>query len=247
MPKKSIEKNPNKGLMLVVIVAVIIALVSGLVGGFIFAKPGPEGPQGIQGIQGIQGEQGEQGETGLQGATGQQGATGATGAKGDKGDKGDTGPQGEQGIGFELINYISVPASAFVPQFNEPSSMKVQIDTQLSNIGTTTAYFTAPVFLPQGVIIRNVTWYFYDGGTSQIQLFFGRYDQVTGGIPSYQAMAFHLTQGDAGYGVGYASSISLETVDNISYAYILTVMLPQSASTTDYRFQYAVIEYEFPV
>ena len=240
MTKQSIAENSSKGLMLIVVVALVVALISGLVGGFIFAKPGPEGPQGIQGIQGQKGEQGEQGETGPQGTIGPEGPVGP------KGDTGATGPQGEQGIGFEFINYISVPASAFTPQFNEPSSMKIQIDTQLSNLGTTPAYFTAPVFLPHGVIIRNVTWYFYDGGPSQIQMNFGRYDQETGGMQSYQALAFHLTQGDVGYGVGYDDSISMETVDNINYAYILTVSLPVSISTTDYRFQYAVIEYEFP-
>jgi hypothetical protein len=242
MPNQSIEKNSNKGLMLVIVVALAVALISGLVGGFIFAKTGPEGPQGIQGIPGIQGIQGIPGE---QGETGPQGPTGPAGPAGSKGDTGDTGPQGEQGIGFELINYISVPASAFTPQFNEPSSMKVQIDTQLSNIGTTSAYFTAPVFLPNGVIIRNGTWYFYDGGPSQISLVFGRYDQATGGMQSYEGMAFHLTQGDVGYGVGYDDSISSATVDNINYAYIMTVTLPVSVSTTDYRFQYVVIEYEF--
>jgi hypothetical protein len=125
--------------------------------------------------------------------------------------------------------------------------MNVKIDMQLYNLGSSPAYFTAPVYIPQGVTIKNVTWYFYDGGASQMDMNLGRYNQTIGGVPSYQSMTFYLTQGNSGYGIGYANMISLDpVVDNIQWAYILTVSLPSSVSHTDYRFQYAVIEYEFP-
>lgn len=65
-------------------------------------------------------------------------------------------------------------------------------------------------------------------------------------MPSFESLAFHLTQGAAGYGVGYAGSVYNAKVDNSKWVYILSVALPPSASHTDYRFQYAVIEYEFP-
>jgi len=232
------EKGAKQGLILIVVVALIVGLLGGLVSGFIFAKPGPQGPAGSQGIQGIQGPVGATGAIGPKGENGTAGATGATGAN---------GTQGPAGIGFEPIGYISVPAAAFAPQYSNTSDMDVQIDTQLYNLGSGPAYFTAPVLLPHGVTLRNVTWYFYDGGGSQIDLVLGRYNQTIGGVPSYQSITFHLTQGAPGYGIGYASAIYLgETVDNIQWTYILTVSLPPSATHTDYRFQYAVIEYEFP-
>jgi hypothetical protein len=171
---------------------------------------------------------------------------GLQGPKGDKGETGATGAQGETGIGFEPIGYISVPAATFAPQYSNTSMMNVKIDMQLYNLGDDYAYFVAPVNFPNGVIITNVTWYFYDGGNSQISLNLGRYNQTIGGVPSYQSIAFHLTQGALGYGIGYDDTISSPNVDNTLWTYVLTVSLPPSASHTDYRFQYAIIEYEFP-
>lgn len=175
------------------------------------------------------------------------GPKGEKGDTGPQGEKGETGSQGPPGIGVEPVGYISVPAAAFAPQYCNTSLMDVKIDTQLYNYGSDYAHFTAPVLLPHGVTIRNVTWYFYDGGASQIQLHLGRYNQTIGGAPSYNSIAFHLTQGASGYGIGYDDTISISaTVDNIRWTYILTVSLPPSATHTDYRFQYAVVEYEFP-
>ena len=175
------------------------------------------------------------------------GPQGEQGPQGEPGVAGDTGPQGEPGIGFEPIGYISVPAAAFVPQYTNISVMNVKIDTQLYNYGDSRAYFIAPVHLPHGVTITNVTWYFYDGGASQIWMYLGRYNQSIGGASSYQSMAFHLSQGEPGYDSASATTISTgQIVDNIEWSYILTVDLPPSASHLDYRFQRAVVEYEFP-
>jgi hypothetical protein len=125
--------------------------------------------------------------------------------------------------------------------------MSVKIDTQLSNYGDSRAYFVAPVHLPQGVTITNVTWYFYDGGSSQIWMYLGRYNHSIGGVPSYQAMAFHLSQGATGYESVSDDTISVDPiVDNVEWSYIVTVDLPPSASNTEYRFQRAVVTYEFP-
>ena len=240
----------SMGKLIAAIVVAILAASAISIGASTILATGPQGPEGAEGPQGPKGDTGAQGLKGDTGDTGPQGAEGPTGPEGPQGEQGATGATGAtgpQGIGFQVINYVSVPAAAFVPQFSNMSLMVVKIDTQLYNYGSDYAYFTAPVYLPHGVTIRNVTWYFYDGGASQISLFFGRYNQTIGGVPSYQSIAFHLTQGSAGYGVGYASSISTgATVDNIDWAYILTVSLPPSATFNDYRFQYAVVEYEFP-
>jgi len=233
----------KKTLIASLVVAVLVASAVSI-GASILLAAGPQGPKGDKGDTG---EQGQIGETGATGSIGTTGATGPAGATGPQGAQGTQGPQGIPGIGFARKNYVSVPAAAFAPQYSDISQMNVKIDTQLYNYGDNSAYFTAPVNLPQGVTIRNVTWYFYDGAGSQISLNLGRYNQTIGGVPSYQSMAFHLTQGAPGYGTGYANTISIDAiVDNIQWAYILTVSLPPSVSHTDYRFQYAVVEYEFP-
>jgi hypothetical protein len=238
------EKSVSRNMFLAGLIAAI--LVSSVVSAIVSTQLAV-GPQGPEGPKGGTGATGATGATGSAGPTGATGATGATGPAGPTGATGATGPQGPAGVGFEPIGYISVPASAFAPQFSDPSIMNVKIDTQLYNYGSSVAYFTAPVLLPHGVTIRNVTWYFYDRGTSQMDLELGRYNQTIGGVPSYQSITFHLTQGAPGYGIGYASAIYLgATVDNIQWTYILTVSLPPSATHTDYRFQYAVVEYEFP-
>lgn len=231
------KKTLIAGLAVAILVASAVSI-----GVSMSVATGPQGPKGNKGDTGEQGPIGETGETGPMGATGATGPAGATGPQGAQ------GPQGVPGIGFARINYVSVPAAAFAPQYSDISQMNVKIDTQLYNYGNDFAYFTAPVYLPQGVTIRNVTWYFYDGAGSQVSLNFGRYNQTIGGVPSYQSMAFHLTQGAPGYGTGYANTISIDAiVDNVQWAYILTVSLPPSVSHTDYRFQYAVVEYEFPI
>jgi hypothetical protein len=121
--------------------------------------------------------------------------------------------------------------------------MNVKIDRQLYNYGDGSAYFVAPVQLPQGVTIKNVTWYFYDGGDHQIWLNLCRSNQT---IEACVVMASHMTQGAPGYGIGYDESINLATVDNTQWFYWLSVTLPYSDTHMDYRFQFAVIEYEYP-
>lgn len=236
---ETMEKTAlTKGTLIVAMIIAILAASAISVGLSTQLAAGPQGPKGDKG------DTGQQGQTGPVGATGDTGPAGSIGATGPQGLQ---GPQGPRGIGYEKTGYLSVPAAAFAPQFSNPSTMDVKIDTQLYNYGAGVAYFTAPVNLPNGVTIKNVTWYFYDGGASQMDLNLGRYNQTIGGVPSYQSMTFHLTQGAPGYGTGYANTISIDAiVDNIQWTYILTVSLPPSATHTDYRFQYAVVEYEFP-
>lgn len=112
------------------------------------------------GPQGPKGDKGDKGETGPQGPQGPEdtaGPVGPAGPAGPKGDTGATGPQGPPGIGFERVGYVSVPAAAFAQQYSNASIMNVKIDTQLYNYGSGYAHFYAPVHLPHGVTIKNVT------------------------------------------------------------------------------------------
>jgi len=49
-----------------------------------------------------------------------------------------------------------------------------------------------------------------------------------------------------GLGSSYDDTINYATVDNSQYMYTLYVNIPYSASHTDYYFNYAIIEYEYP-
>ena len=103
---------------------------------------GATGPQGLQGIQGIQGMQGEKGDTGAIGATG------ATGAQ---------GVQGEPGPGYG-VHTLSIPACAFHPSV---STVDYDVDAWSElHITTTEVKFWAPVYIPDGAVITEISvWY----------------------------------------------------------------------------------------
>ncbi len=215
---------------------------------------GPQGPLGPQGEEGPTGDTGPQGETGPQGPQGIQGPTGATGPQGEEGPTGDTGPQGEtgpqgatgpqgpqgeQGIGFEPQSRISVPATAFICldtqyEFN-PFVLRNDLSIPLN--------FVAPLQLPHGTTITDVTFYWYDNGTDVIDFSLVRYERV-------QAYTMGSCSSPSTELVGDGSSspvaISFETVDNSQYVYYLHVYIPASLTEGEYMFYYAIIEYEFP-
>lgn len=173
-------------------------------------------------------------------------ATGPQGPKGDKGDTGPegpagaTGPQGEPGIGFDPIGLVSIPASAFVPQY---STDNVRIDSYLWNYEDSgNVYFMAPVLLPHNATVTNVTSYWVDSGDSVIYCNLYRSYQI-----SNQLMASMQSAGSPGYSSDYDDTIEYATVDNGQHAYYLYVAIPGSTPLhDDYKFHFAVIEYEYP-
>lgn len=203
---------------------------------------GDTGSQGLQGPQGESGPQGIQGPTGATGSQGEQGLTGATGpqgATGTQGPTGATGPQGEQGIGFEPQSNISIPATAFIC-----------LDTQyefnpfvLRNDQSIPLNFVAPLQLPHGTTITNVTFYWYDNGTDVIDFSLVRYKRV-------QAYTMGSCSSPSTEPLGDGSSspvaISFATIDNSQYVYYLHLYIPASPTEGEYMFYYAIIEYEYP-
>ncbi len=171
-------------------------------------------------------------------------AVGPQGPKGDKGDTGSqgpagaTGPQGEPGIGSDPIGFISIPASAFVPTYNVDN---VRIDNFLWNYENSSyVFFMAPVQIPNNATITNVTSYWTDSGDSVIYCNLYRSSLFTN-----QLMASMDSVGSSGYGSIYDDIIEYATVDNVQHAYYLYVAIPASTPLhDDYRFHFAVIEYE---
>lgn len=139
-----------------------------------------------------------------------------------------------------VTGYVSVPASAFVPRY---STNSVRIDDSLWNYEDSGyVHFFGSVQLPHGSTVKNVTFYWFDGGDSVI------YCNMYRNYPGiHQLMAANFSTGSGGEGSNYDDSIDYATVDNHQYAYFLYIEIPESPPTHDhYKFRYAVIEYELP-
>jgi len=133
--------------------------------------------------------------------------------------------------------YISVPAAAFVPYNN---TFNVRTLDRLLNYENVTVSFFGSIQLPHGAIVKSVTFYWYDVGEEDLMFRLVRYRQGMGNI-----MVQVFSSGSPGWGSTSTNSITFPTVDNNLYAYYLCVSIPASYSHTDYRFNYAVIEYEY--
>jgi hypothetical protein len=250
--------------LIAIIVIAILASSAIAIGASTMLAVGPEGPQGPQGEQGPAGPKGDTGDSGPAGpagATGPKGDTGNTGPQGEQGTQGEQGPmgetgatgatgpmgpQGEPGLGFPQQGNISIGYSEFIPSYNNEMVQYDEIFGRgLLNLGGSKLTFIAPVQLPHGATITNATFYFYDNDEDYFIFYFGRSNQTYGDTigntdnfpgsdtPGYDHVSF--------------SSINHATVDNNNYYYWLWIVFPASSSSyLYYRFQYALIEYEFP-
>lgn len=222
---------------------------------------GPQGPQGIQGPQGTQGSQGVAGSAGAAGATGPQGATGPAGATGPIGATGPQGPPGadgadgvigpqglpgEQGFGMPQTGNISIPFSAFVASYDD--DVDYSYGYGLRNYDTETIVVYAPVQLPQGAIITNGTFYFYDNDVDHFYFYLERGTM----LDSWDVIDYvDNAPGSDTPGLDYITFGSITSayavVDNNNYYYYIEMKLPYSStSPSSYRFYYALIEYEYP-
>jgi hypothetical protein len=208
------------------------------------------GPQGEQGEQGPAGPQGPQGATGATGPTGPRGPTGPAGADGADGAVGPEGPQGiqgiqgiqgETGIGFEPTGYLSIHASAFVPRYN---TIDTYIFLDVRNLDTTTASFAAPVHLPHGVTVNNVTSYWYDVEPTWDIVTCSLYRSTATGTSA--TMASVLSSGSAGWGSTTDTSISFATIDNSLYEYCIYLGIPPNSPTDNLRLRFITIGFTYP-
>jgi hypothetical protein len=216
-------------------------------------EQGPQGPKGdtgdtgatgATGPQGPQGEQGEQGEQGPQGPKGDTGDTGDTGPQGPQGDTGDTGPQGPQGetgIGFEPTGYFSIPASAFVSFF---STYDTRIGLDVRNRETTnTAVFMAPIQLPNGVTMNNITSYWYDEEVS-LDITCNLYRSLGDGFAAVLASVGSSVSD--GFGSTTATSVSSPIIDNSLYEYAIYLTIPASSDSSNLRLRFVTIGFAYP-
>lgn len=238
------------------IAGIVIAILTSSaisVGASMMLGIGPQGPEGPEGPQGIQGETGDTGSQGPAGATGPKGDTGDTGPQGlvgPTGLQGATGPQGiqgeqgEQGFGLPQQGNISVSFSAFVPWY-PTDNVSYGAYYGLRNLNTADPVVCmAPLQLPHGATITNVTFYFHDSDTDLLHFYLLRENQTTLNQMGYVEMSDAAdTPGNAHISF---SSVDYAKVDNNQYHYYLYIGIPWSSDPFSYQVHYALVEYEFP-
>jgi hypothetical protein len=233
------EKIPMKIVVPIIVVTWILSLISALaIASTGVIGQGPEGPAGADGAAGPQGPAGSAGPAGPTGATGQAGPAGATGAIGPQ------GTRGEQGIGFEPAGNISISFTAFVSGY-PTDDVQQDADYGLLNREAHTVWCNAPLQLPHGITITNVTFYFYDNDDNYFGFWLLRASQTNYDVIGY------VDNSPGSNSIGYDhvsfSSLNYATIDNNNYNYYLHIGIPSSSiSYLNYRFHYALVEYEFP-
>jgi hypothetical protein len=137
---------------------------------------------------------------------------------------------------------ISVPAAAFNP-FQSAWDTR-NSGYHLFNYEGTMTWFFASVQLPDGATVTNFTTYWFDEGTASITCHLRRCMHPTSIFT--MAEAYSPGVGAPQYGSSYDDTINYATVDNGQYMYMVYVDIPASSSHTDYFFNLAVIEWEYP-
>jgi len=137
--------------------------------------------------------------------------------------------------------YISVPAAAFNPY--ESAWDTRNSGYHLFNYDSFDAWFFGSVQLPHGATVTNFTTYWKDSGTNYVECDLRR---CSSNMIYTMASADSPEISGPGLGSSYDDTINYATVDNTQYMYTLYVSIPYSASHTDYYFNYAIIEYEYP-
>ena len=231
---------------------------------------GDTGPAGTAGAAGAAGPQGPQGPAGVNGATWLNGtgvpssSLGSNGyfylnlAKSDvynkisgswvwvaniRGATGAQGPQGERGFGVPQKGNISVSAFAFVPSNYYDNVSYMQLYGLRNFNDADPVVCMAPLQLPHGTTITNVTFYFHDYGIDYLSFRLVRENQT-----GYTQMGYVDNSASSKLGDDHISlsSILYPTVDNNQYYYYLYIVIPSSPNPFDYQFHYALIEYEYP-
>jgi len=189
---------------------------------------------------------------------GLQGPAGATGPAGSTGALGATGPQGsqgERGFGLPQRGNISVSFAAFVADYNQNASYHYDYEFGFSrplgalrNLNTgTTLFCYAPLQLPHGATITNATFYFYDNDDNYFVFYLTRGNTTTlfTDIDGINNAPGSDTPGWTHVSLDNINP-SYATVDNNNYSYWLEIQMPWSSNYMNYRFKYALVEYEYP-
>jgi hypothetical protein len=141
---------------------------------------------------------------------------------------------------------ISVPAAAFVANYND--NLKYSLTNGLQNYNTAVQITCwAPVQLPHGATITNATFYFYDNDNDYFRFYLTR-----GNTTDFYDDLCYVSNSPGSDTPGWANvsatniNPNYAIVDNNNYSYWLEVHIPWSSISSNYRFKYALVEYELP-
>jgi uncharacterized membrane protein len=132
-------------------------------------------------------------------------------------------------------SYISISPAAFRPARDWYEFMCNGIS--LRNIDGSSDTYYAPLELPHGSKITNITWYWYDSSSADGSLWIYRSDFDT----TLHPIGSCFSSGSSGDGSSYDNSVSQPWIDNSQYHYWLSVSLEDS----DIYCYGAAIEYTF--
>jgi len=132
-------------------------------------------------------------------------------------------------------SYISISPAAFRPSRDGYDFMCNGIT--LRNIDSSSDKYYAPLELPHGSRITNMTWYWYDSSSADGSLWIYRSDFDT----TLHPIGSCISSGSSGDGSSYDNSVSQPWIDNSQYHYWLSLTLEDS----DIYCYGVVIEYTF--
>jgi outer membrane lipoprotein-sorting protein len=144
-----------------------------------------------------------------------------------------------------VTSYVSVSASAFTPELYNDSGF-VEHDNEgyyIKNESASSEWFVAPVQLPHGATVTDISVGWHDGSDNAGVMFLKRRTMITV-TETADTMSSVASVGSVSTirdGVWNNNTISFPDVDNANYTYYLELSLP--AGTEDILMYGVVIEY----
>jgi len=134
---------------------------------------------------------------------------------------------------------ISIAPPAFFP-YRDGYDYLINVHNLKNRTSLTAQYFMAAVLFPPGVTVTKVSLYGNrNDAAAALELILYRCDNVEGLVQ----MANILADWSDGFGSKYDDSISVATIDNSLYSYVLQLQINPNDSIEDVRFTRAEIEF----
>lgn len=124
------------------------------------------------------------------------------------------------------------------------STYDTRIGLDVRNRETTNlAVFHAPIQLPHGVTMNNITSYWYDEEAS-LDITCNLYRSLGDGFAS--VLASVGSSGSDGFGNTTDTSVSGPIIDNSLYEYAIYLTIPANSPTSNLRLRFVTIGFAYP-
>lgn len=117
---------------------------------------------------------------------------------------------------------LSVPASALTPYYGVPYTNDGTSGGVYQTGGSGTGFFTAPVNLPEGAVLKNITGFYYRNAATAagLNLFLYRLDMQTGIVLGYPTTSTNTSSGYFSLSVAIPDNADAR-IDNSHYSYFV--------------------------